>query len=134
MSAILSHLLPYVRYLRYVCMHALWFGYLLEYWMQEIIQNVSPPDPENFPFIVLANKVDVENRVVSYIVSSIENNCIFNFVFKVTERMAEKWAEQYNMPYVEVSAKDNINIDFAFKLLATNILKNSDNDVRNSKI
>ncbi|KAE8720667.1 Ras-related protein Rab7 [Hibiscus syriacus] len=51
----------------------------------------SPSDPENFPFVVLGNKVDVDggnSRVVS-------------------EKKARAWcASKGNIPYFETSAKE----------------------------
>ncbi|KAE8687050.1 Ras-related protein Rab7 [Hibiscus syriacus] len=40
----------------------------LNNWREEFLIQASPSDPENFPFVVLGNKVDVDggnNRVVS---------------------------------------------------------------------
>ena len=36
----------------------------LDSWRDEFLIQASPRDPENFPFVVLGNKVDLENRVV----------------------------------------------------------------------
>lgn len=37
----------------------------LDSWQDEFLIQASPRDPENFPFVVLGNKVDLENRAVS---------------------------------------------------------------------
>ena len=37
----------------------------LDSWRDEFLIQASPRDPENFPFVVIGNKVDLENRVVS---------------------------------------------------------------------
>src|SRR5882762_6624541 len=37
----------------------------LDAWRDEFLIQASPRDPENFPFIVIGNKVDLENRAVS---------------------------------------------------------------------
>lgn len=37
----------------------------LDSWRDEFLIQASPRDPENFPFVVLGNKVDMENRAVS---------------------------------------------------------------------
>lgn len=34
----------------------------LENWRDEFLMQASPSDPENFPFVVVGNKVDVENE------------------------------------------------------------------------
>lgn len=39
----------------------------LDSWRDEFLIQASPRDPENFPFIVIGNKVDLENRAVSYL-------------------------------------------------------------------
>lgn len=36
----------------------------LDSWRDEFLIQASPRDPENFPFIVIGNKVDLENRAV----------------------------------------------------------------------
>lgn len=43
----------------------------LDSWRDEFLIQASPRDPENFPFVVLGNKVDLENRAVSQLVTSI---------------------------------------------------------------
>lgn len=37
----------------------------LENWRDEFLIQASPRDPDNFPFVVIGNKIDVENRAVS---------------------------------------------------------------------
>lgn len=37
----------------------------LDSWRDEFLIQASPRDPENFPFVLLGNKVDLENRAVS---------------------------------------------------------------------
>ncbi|XP_024966277.1 ras-related protein Rab7 isoform X1 [Cynara cardunculus var. scolymus] len=73
------------------------------------IIQASPSDPENFPFVVLGNKVDVDggnSRVVS-------------------EKKARAWcASKGNIPYFETSAKEGFNVDAAFECIAKNALKN----------
>lgn len=36
----------------------------LDSWRDEFLIQASPRDPENFPFVVLGNKIDLENRQV----------------------------------------------------------------------
>ncbi|KAF2305899.1 hypothetical protein GH714_008760 [Hevea brasiliensis] len=63
----------------------------LNNWREEFLIQASPSDPENFPFVVLGNKIDVDggnSRVVS-------------------EKKARAWcASKGNIPYFETSAKD----------------------------
>ena len=51
----------------------------LDSWRDEFLIQASPRDPENFPFVVIGNKIDLENRVVSvspvYCVEFLLNLC-----------------------------------------------------------
>ena len=68
----------------------------LNQWKKEFLYYADVKDPENFPFLVLGNKVDVPERLVS-------------------EEDAETWCRgNGEMPYYETSAKDNTNVDLAF--------------------
>ncbi|CAK9142984.1 unnamed protein product [Ilex paraguariensis] len=75
--------------------------------------QASPSDPENFPFVVLGNKVDVDggnSRVVS-------------------EKKARAWcASKGNIPYFETSAKEGINVEEAFQCIAKNALKSGEEE------
>lgn len=42
----------------------------LDSWRDEFLIQASPRDPEHFPFVVLGNKVDLENRAVSVVDST----------------------------------------------------------------
>ena len=85
-----------------VCMCILVSGYL-EYSYFMTLQ-ASPRDPDNFPFVVLGNKVDLDNRAVS------------------TKR-AQQWCHSKNeIPYFETSAKEAINVEQAFQTIAKNAL------------
>uniref|UniRef100_A0A182J5I9 Ras-related protein Rab-7 n=1 Tax=Anopheles atroparvus TaxID=41427 RepID=A0A182J5I9_ANOAO len=76
----------------------------LESWRDEFLIQASPRDPEHFPFLVLGNKVDLENRAVS------------------TKR-AQQWCTSKNdIPYFETSAKEGINVDLAFQTIAKNAI------------
>ena len=51
--------------------------------------QASPSDPDNFPFVVVGNKVDdADNRQVS-------------------EKQARAWCEENGHPYFETSAKES---------------------------
>nr|XP_006820804.1 PREDICTED: ras-related protein Rab-7a-like [Saccoglossus kowalevskii] len=76
----------------------------LDSWRDEFLIQASPRDPENFPFVVLGNKIDLENRAVS------------------TKR-AQAWCHSKNdIPYFETSAKESINVEQAFQTIAKNAL------------
>ncbi|KAB1209055.1 Ras-related protein Rab7 [Morella rubra] len=81
----------------------------LNNWREEFLIQASPSDPENFPFVVLGNKIDVDggnSRVVS-------------------EKKAKAWcASKGNIPYFETSAKEGFNVEAAFQCIAKNALKN----------
>ncbi|XAR53341.1 hypothetical protein NMG60_11021868 [Bertholletia excelsa] len=81
----------------------------LNHWREEFLIQASPADPENFPFVVLGNKVDIDggnSRVVS-------------------EKKAKAWcASKGNIPYFETSAKEGFNVEAAFQCIAKNALKN----------
>lgn len=81
----------------------------LNRWREEFLLQASPSDPDNFPFILLGNKIDVDGgsgRVVS-------------------EKKAKAWCmSKGNIPYFETSAKDGTNVEAAFMCIAKNAIKN----------
>ncbi|CBI32577.3 unnamed protein product, partial [Vitis vinifera] len=85
----------------------------LNNWREEFLIQASPSDPENFPFVVLGNKVDVDggnSRVVS-------------------DKKARAWcASKGNIPYFETSAKEGINVEEAFQCIAKNALKTGEEE------
>lgn len=73
--------------------------------------QASPRDPENFPFIVLGNKIDMDEskRMVS-------------------QKRALTWCQQKgNIPYFETSAKEATNVEEAFKAACRNALQQEGN-------
>jgi len=83
----------------------------LDSWRDEFLIQASPRDPENFPFVVLGNKVDLENRSVS-------------------ARRAQQWCHGKNdIPYFETSAKEAINVEQAFQTIAKNALAQETDDM-----
>jgi Ras-related protein Rab-7A len=85
----------------------------LDNWRDEFLIQASPSDPDNFPFVVLGNKIDVEGgstRVVS-------------------EKKAKAWCtSKGGIPYFETSAKEDYNVDAAFQCIAKNALKNENEE------
>ena len=81
------------------------FDHLLD-WKQIFLTKSSPTDIENFPFLVIGNKVDLEeNRKISMI-------------------DARKFCQQNgNMLFYESSAKNNLNVETAFKDLGALAVK-----------
>ncbi|GAB5591060.1 hypothetical protein Unana1_05960 [Umbelopsis nana] len=78
----------------------------LERWRAEFLKQSSlPPDLlEDFPLIMIGNKIDIDDRVVS-------------------RRQARAWAQQHSSPRMEIrcfeaSAKDGTNVEEAFSCIA----------------
>eukprot|EP00730_Choanoeca_flexa_P002671 TRINITY_DN11126_c0_g2_i1.p2 TRINITY_DN11126_c0_g2~~TRINITY_DN11126_c0_g2_i1.p2 ORF type:complete len:154 (+),score=4.83 TRINITY_DN11126_c0_g2_i1:1509-1970(+) len=69
------------------------------------LNQAAPRDPDNFPFVVLGNKIDLENRAIS-------------------QKRAMTWCQSKGgIPYFETSAKDAINVEQAFQTIAKNALQ-----------
>ncbi|KAJ3070299.1 Ras- protein Rab-7 [Podochytrium sp. JEL0797] len=78
----------------------------LDSWRDEFLLQASPRDPDNFPFVVLGNKVDLEDSRR-----------------QVSQKRALTWCQQKGgIPYFETSAKEAINVDLAFQTMAKNAL------------
>jgi len=74
-------------------------------WRDEFLIQAGPRDPEHFPFVVLGNKADLDNRQVS-------------------QKRAQGWCQtKSNTPYFETSAKENRNVEQAFMEIAKMALK-----------
>ena len=72
----------------------------LDSWRDKFLIQASPRNPENFPLVVLGNKVDLETRAVS-------------------PKRAQQWCHTKNdVPYFETSAKEAINVEQAFQTIA----------------
>ncbi|XP_050535935.1 ras-related protein Rab-9A-like [Daktulosphaira vitifoliae] len=69
----------------------------IDSWKKEFLQYSRTTD-ENFPFLVVATKVDVNHRAIS-------------------EEEASQWCSNFlNTPYVETSSKTDKNIETAFAM------------------
>jgi len=86
----------------------------LDSWRDEFLIQASPRDPENFPFVVIGNKIDLENRAVP-------------------AKKAQQWCHgKGDIPYFETSAKEAINVEAAFQAVAKNALaQDSSQDLYN---
>jgi Ras-related protein Rab-7A len=71
----------------------------LDSWRDEFLIQASPMDPESFPFVVLGNKVDVDEskRVIS------------------SKRAQAFCQSKGGIPYFETSAKEAVNVEQAFE-------------------
>ncbi|KAI3631674.1 hypothetical protein MIR68_010147 [Amoeboaphelidium protococcarum] len=81
----------------------------LDSWRDEFLVQASPRDPATFPFLLLGNKVDVEEDKRA-----------------VTGKRAQAWCSAKGgdnpLPYYETSAKDGLNVEDAFVTIARNAL------------
>jgi Ras-related protein Rab-7A len=68
-------------------------------WLEEFLAQASPKDPSAFPFIVVGNKVDLNNR-------------------QVTEQQARAWCAARKVEYYETSAKEDTNVEDVFEAVA----------------
>ena len=72
----------------------------LQAWKEDFLQQASPRDPANFPFVVLANMCDKASER------------------RVSEQEVRAWCAEGRsvpIPYFETSAKEGINVDQAFQ-------------------
>jgi Ras-related protein Rab-7A len=85
----------------------------LQGWRDEFLLQGSPQNPDAFPFVVLGNKVDVEESKR-----------------QVNLKRAQAWcAEKGGILHFETSAKEAINVDAAFAAIAEKALQNVHEDV-----
>ena len=82
----------------------------------EWIRSIKDAKGDNFPMILLGNKLDKEDiRIVS-------------------EKEGKELAKEYNMQFFETSNKDGTNIREAGLALVNEILKNQENEIKDSFI
>jgi len=69
----------------------------IETWRNEFLLQSHIDDPDSFPFVLLGNKVDQENERA------------------VPAKNARNWCQLHgNIPYIETSAKEAVNVEKAF--------------------
>ncbi|OQR91204.1 Rab7 family GTPase [Achlya hypogyna] len=88
----------------------------LDSWRDEFLAQAGPRDPENFPFIVLGNKVDQETER------------------RVAVQKIEQWCKaknaQHPILFFETSAKEATGVEEAFQTIARIALqKGQDDDI-----
>ena len=75
-------------------------------WRQGFVEHASPNDPNNFPFLLVGNKLDREMER------------------SVGAAKAKEWCSEFNnIPYIETSAAQNISVDEAFIEMAKMAMK-----------
>lgn len=84
----------------------------LDAWRDEFLIQASPREPDNFPFVVIGNKIDVE-----------ENKRV------ISNRRAMTFCQSKgNIPYFETSAKEAVNVESAFEVIAKNALAQEESE------
>ena len=80
----------------------------LDIWHDEFLIQASPHDSENFPFILLGNKVDGDETKR-----------------QISQKKALTWCNTKGggIPYFETSAKEAINVEEAFQSVARKALE-----------
>lgn len=85
----------------------------LDSWREEFLVQASPPDMENFPFVVLGNKVDREHDR------------------RVPKAKAQQWCKSKAatpLRYFETSAKEAVQVEAAFQEAAQLALAQENTD------
>lgn len=87
----------------------------LENWRNEFLVQASPSDPEKFPFVIIGNKIDVEEGKESKRV--------------ISEKKAKSWCtSKGGLMHFETSAKEDINVATAFEAVARSAIQNESKD------
>jgi len=78
----------------------------MDSWRDEFLVQACPRDPDNFPFVVIGNKADLESKR------------------RVSSARAQQWCKSKNsIPYHETSAATAQNVEAAFQEIARKALK-----------
>jgi GTPase SAR1 family protein len=108
----------------------------LDSWRDGFLIQASPRDPENFPFVIIGNKIDVEKnkrqvrlQPALYCTRTIAFHVHSSYV-QVAQKRAMTWCQSKgNIPYFETSAKEAINVGQAFQTVSKNALRQGPEDV-----
>lgn len=90
----------------------------LDSWRDEFLIQASPRDPDNFPFVVLGNKIDVEEskRVVCLGRDRDDESLRLLTGHQISNKRAMTFCQSKGgIPYFETSAKEAINVEQAFE-------------------
>ena len=81
----------------------------VDVWRDEFLVQAGPRNPDDFPFVLIGNKIDRQTDRV------------------VTQKRAHQWCQSKGgIPYFETSAKDACNIEEAFATVARVALRGYD--------
>ncbi|AQL05790.1 Ras-related protein RABG3a [Zea mays] len=84
----------------------------LDTWHDEFLNQAGPSDPQRFPFILVGNKIDLDDGSKRMIRNTLQSLCL-------SRRKAGEWcASKGDIPYFETSAKEDHNVDTAFLCMA----------------
>jgi len=72
-------------------------------WKKAFLIQIGQEGNEDFPIIIIANKVDLDNR-------------------EVTKREIQQWCQSQNLSFIETSAKESINVEKAFADLTRQVI------------
>eukprot|EP00800_Vazella_pourtalesii_P013141 TRINITY_DN3095_c0_g1_i2.p1 TRINITY_DN3095_c0_g1~~TRINITY_DN3095_c0_g1_i2.p1 ORF type:complete len:204 (-),score=13.81 TRINITY_DN3095_c0_g1_i2:95-706(-) len=86
------------------------FDTLRDVWYQKVCDHTD----ENTQCILVGNKCDLESER------------------QVDSSIAKEFADRLRIPFIETSAKDNINVELAFMTLAAMVVRNTPNEVLES--
>lgn len=64
-----------------------------------VLQQAGPRDPENFPFVVIGNKVDLDGRAVSFLFLSVLFRSFTGIVFRFNHVKRKLGAEVNDKAY-----------------------------------
>lgn len=79
----------------------------LDSWRDEFLIQASPRDPDSFPFVVLGNKIDVDERKRA-----------------ISQKRAMAFCQSKGgIPYFETSAKEAVNVEQAFEGMSCHLLR-----------
>ena len=75
----------------------------LDSWRDEFLIQASPRDPDRFPFVVLGNKVDLENRAVSFV-------CLFFLFTTNKQKTSQKELKVISMRMLVLATENVCNL------------------------
>lgn len=81
-------------------------------WRDEFLVQANIKDPESFPFVVIGNKIDVD-----------ENKRLIS-----NKKLTNLCTSLGDLPYFETSAKELVNVEQLFDVVARNALQQEDNE------